>query len=47
MLSSFIILTIFLFPHLWKILKEWDSRARRKFRADYSVEELEEKFKKR
>ena len=34
------------FPHLWKILKEWDSRAKRKFRADYSVQELEEKFKK-
>ena len=34
------------FPHLWKILKDWDSRTRRKFRADYSVEELEKKFKK-
>ena len=32
------------FPHLWKILKEWDSRARRNFRADYSVLELEKKF---
>lgn len=34
------------FPELWKILKEWDSKTRRKFRADYSVKELEEKFKK-
>lgn len=33
------------FPELWKKLKEWDSRTRRKFRADYSVEELERKFK--
>lgn len=38
------------FPQLWKILKEWDKKNielyGRKFRADYSVEELEKKFKK-
>ena len=34
------------FPRLWKILKEWDRKTRRNFRADYSVEELEKKFKK-
>ena len=34
------------FPHLWNKLREWDSRTRRKFRADYSILELEEKFTK-
>lgn len=34
------------FPELWKILKKWDSKTRRKFRADYSVKELEIKFDK-
>ena len=28
-------------PALWGQLKEWDRRTWRKFRADYSVEELE------
>ena len=34
------------FPYLWEKLKEWDNKTYRKFRADYSIEELEEKFKK-
>jgi 3'-phosphoadenosine 5'-phosphosulfate sulfotransferase (PAPS reductase)/FAD synthetase len=34
------------FPELWERLKEWDNKTYRKFRADYSVQELEEKFKK-
>lgn len=34
------------FPELWEKLKEWDSKTYRKFRSDYSVQELEEKFKK-
>lgn len=34
------------FPHLWKKLKERDNKTYRKFRADYSAQELEEKFKK-
>lgn len=32
------------FPELWAKLKEWDSRTWRKFRADYSVAELELRF---
>lgn len=32
------------YPALWAKLKEWDSRTWRKFRADYSVEELETRF---
>lgn len=32
------------FPDLWEKLKEWDKRTWRKFRADYSVEELEVRF---
>ena len=32
------------YPELWAKLKEWDSRTWRKFRADYSVEELETRF---
>lgn len=34
------------FPNLWCTLKEWDNKTYRKFRADYSVEELEAKFEK-
>ena len=33
------------FPEYWEKLKEWDNKTYRKFRADYSIEELEEKFK--
>jgi len=32
------------YPDLWQKLKEWDKRNWRKFRADYSVEELEIRF---
>ena len=32
------------YPELWAKLKDWDSRTWRKFRADYSVEELEMRF---
>lgn len=32
------------FPELWSQLKDWDKRTWRKFRADYSVEELEIRF---
>lgn len=32
------------FPNLWKKLREMDAQTYRKFRSDYSVEELEEKF---
>lgn len=31
-------------PDLWAKLKEWDNRTWRKFKADYSVEELEIRF---
>ena len=34
------------FPELWKKLKQWDNNTYRKFRSDYSVQELEERFKK-
>ena len=34
------------FPDKWKELKEMDERTYRKFRRDYTVKELEEKFKK-
>jgi 3'-phosphoadenosine 5'-phosphosulfate sulfotransferase (PAPS reductase)/FAD synthetase len=34
------------YPNLWSELKEMDSKSCSKFRADYSVLELEEKFKK-
>lgn len=34
------------FPHLWNKLKEWDNKTYRTFRTDYTVEELEEKFKR-
>ncbi len=32
------------FPDLWEKLKYWDSQTWRKFRADYSVQELEKRF---
>lgn len=32
------------YPKLWAKLKDWDSRTWRKFRADYSVKELEIRF---
>ncbi len=32
------------YPKLWEQLKMWDRRTWRKFRADYSVEELEVRF---
>jgi 3'-phosphoadenosine 5'-phosphosulfate sulfotransferase (PAPS reductase)/FAD synthetase len=34
------------YPELWEQLKQMDNRAYNKFRADYSVEELEKKFQK-
>lgn len=34
------------YPALWNELKEMDKHTYRKFRADYTVEELEEKFTK-
>lgn len=34
------------FPELWNKLKEWDNKTYRKFRKDYSILELEEKFEK-
>jgi len=34
------------YPGLWKRLQEMDKKSRRKFRADYSVAELTERFKK-
>ena len=34
------------FPDKWEELKEMDKRTYRKFRPDYSVQELEDKFKK-
>jgi hypothetical protein len=33
-----------LYPELWEKLKSWDKQTWRKFRADYSVEELEMRF---
>lgn len=33
------------FPKLWDKLKEWDDKAWNKFRKDYTVKELEDKFK--
>lgn len=32
-------------PQLWKQLLEWESKTWRKFRSDYSVDELEERFR--
>lgn len=34
------------YPELWDKLKDMDNRAYNKFKANYSVQELEEKFKK-
>lgn len=34
------------FPNLWEELREMDKRTYRQFRADFSVEELEERFAK-
>ena len=34
------------YPELWETLLEWEHRTWRKFRADYSVDELEERFAK-
>ena len=34
------------FPELWQKMKEWDSQTYRKFRSDYSIVELENKFNK-
>ena len=34
------------YPELWQELKEMDKKSYNQFRADYSVEQLEEKFKK-
>ena len=33
------------YPELWKRLKDMDNRAFNKFKADYSVADLEKKFK--
>lgn len=32
------------FPDLWKQLEDWDNRTWRKFRADYSIAELNVRF---
>jgi len=32
------------FPNFWAQLREWEKRSWRKFRADYSVEQLERRF---
>ena len=34
------------FPDLWATLLDWQHKTWRKFRADYSVDELEERFAK-
>ena len=33
------------FPKLWEKLKEWDNKARRSFKPNFSIEQLEERFK--
>ena len=33
------------FPQYWEKLKEWDNNTYRQFRSDYSIEDLEAKFK--
>ena len=35
------------FPDLWERLKEMDKRAFNQFKADYSVEQLEQRFEKK
>lgn len=35
------------YPNYWCKLKEMDKKTYRKFRVDYSVQELEEKFKEK
>ena len=34
------------FPEYWEKLKDFDNRTYRKFRSDYSIEELEKRFEK-
>lgn len=34
------------FPEYWEKLKEWDEKTYRQFKSDYSIKDLEEKFKK-
>ena len=34
------------YPELWNRLKIWERKTYRKFRSDYTVEELEKKFKR-
>ena len=34
------------YPAQWQIIKEMDIKAYNKFRADYSIAELEDRFKK-
>ena len=34
------------YPALWEKLKELDSKSWNQFRTDYSVQQLEEKFKR-
>ena len=34
------------YPQYWEQLKEWDKNTYRQFRSDYSIEDLEIKFKK-
>ena len=34
------------YPQYWKRLKEWDNNTYRQFRSDYSIEDLENKFRK-
>ena len=33
------------FPKYWSLLKEWDNKTYRRFRSDYSIEQLENKFR--
>ena len=33
------------YPKYWEKLKEWDNKTYRRFRNDYTIEELEKKFK--
>ena len=47
-LNDFYKLTIrqYPYPAQWQIIKEMDIKAYNKFRADYSIAELEDRFKK-